>query len=71
MIEIYHILNRGVDKRDIFLEEGDYLRFIHDLYEFNDENPAGEAYYYFNKYGDVRRPHIIEQFCVSWYLDFA
>jgi putative transposase len=38
--EIYHIYNRGVDKRDIFMEDEDRLRFIHDLYEFNDKNPA-------------------------------
>ena len=34
--EIFHILNRGVDKRDIFLDDQDYIRFIHDLFEFND-----------------------------------
>lgn len=33
---IYHIINRGVEKRDIFTCDGDYYRFIHDLYEFND-----------------------------------
>lgn len=38
--EIYHIYNRGVDKRDIFMDDEDRLRFIHDLYEFNDKNPA-------------------------------
>lgn len=38
--EYYHIYNRGVDKRKIFLDRNDYIRFIHDLYEFNDENPA-------------------------------
>lgn len=59
-MEIYHILNRGVDKRNIFLEENDYIRFIHDLYEFNDINPAPNVYYYFNKYKDVRRPYIVE-----------
>ncbi len=36
----YHIYNRGVDKRKIFLDKNDYIRFLHDLYEFNDENPA-------------------------------
>jgi len=60
-MEIYHVLNRGVDKRKIFLDDKDYLRFIHDLYEFNDEEPAGEIYYYFNKYQDVRRPDIIKR----------
>lgn len=32
---IYHVLNRGVDKRQIFLDDRDCLRFIYDLYEFN------------------------------------
>ena len=36
----YHIYNRGVEKRKIFLDEEDYLRFIHDLFEFNDINPS-------------------------------
>jgi len=34
----YHTLNRGVDKRDIFLDKQDYLRFVHDLYELNNED---------------------------------
>jgi putative transposase len=57
-MEIYHVLNRGVDKRKIFLDEEDYLRFIHDLYEFNNEEPVTTAGYYFNKYLDVGRPNI-------------
>jgi putative transposase len=35
--QIYHIYNRGVDKRAIFLDEGDYVRFIHCLFAFNDK----------------------------------
>lgn len=42
---IYHICNRGVEKRKIFLGDKDYYRFIHDLYEFNDETPAENVYY--------------------------
>jgi len=59
-MEIYHVLNRGVDKRKTFLDKENYLRFIHDLYEFNDEDPTGELYYYFNKYRDIRCPDIID-----------
>ena len=33
---IYHIYNRGVEKRRIFLDERDCLRFINDLIVFND-----------------------------------
>jgi len=33
--DIFHILNRGVDKKEIFYSEKDYLRFAHNLYDFN------------------------------------
>ena len=46
--QIYHIYNRGVEKRDIFLDDKDYLRFIHDLFEFNDRDSAFNVAYYFN-----------------------
>ena len=46
--QIYHIYNRGVEKRKIFLDDKDYFRFIHDLFEFNDLNPAINLFYYFN-----------------------
>jgi putative transposase len=36
---IYHVVSRGVDRRKIFLDNKDYFRFIHDLFEFNDQNP--------------------------------
>ena len=39
-MELYHVLNRGVEKRNIFLSDGDRARFVHDLYEFNDAFPA-------------------------------
>jgi len=44
--EIYHVYNRGVEERNVFLDNDDYLRFIHDLFEFNDENPAINLAYY-------------------------
>jgi len=46
--EIYHIFNRGVEKRNIFSDKKDYFRFIHNLFEFNDEAPALNANYHFN-----------------------
>src|SRR3990167_293898 len=39
-MELYHVLNRGVDKRTIFMDTGDYARFVHDMYEFNDSKPT-------------------------------
>ena len=35
-MEFFHLLNRGVDKRKVFLDEVDYVRFLHDCYVFND-----------------------------------
>ena len=38
--ESYHIFNRGVDKRDVFLDKEDYLRFYQSLYLFNTIEPV-------------------------------
>lgn len=38
--KIYHIFNRGVEKRSIFLSDGDRWRFLQGLYLFNDEKGA-------------------------------
>ena len=42
----YHIYNRGTDKRTIFLDKQDYYRFIHYLYEFNDDVAVTNFSYY-------------------------
>ena len=36
--EIYHIFNRGVEKRNIFQQVSDYFRFIFCLYELNNKS---------------------------------
>lgn len=38
--QIYHLYNRGVEKRRIFNTEADYFRFILGLYEFNNTAPT-------------------------------
>lgn len=35
--EYYHVFNRGVEKRNIFLQISDYFRFIFCLYELNNK----------------------------------
>ena len=43
------------------MDEKDRLRFIHDLYEFNDDDPVSNALYRFNsKYMEVEPPYIIQ-----------
>lgn len=38
--DFFHILNRGVEEREIFYSDNDYLRFSHNLYDFNSEELA-------------------------------
>lgn len=42
-MELFHVLNRGVDGRILFKDSGDYVRFIHNMYEFNDANPVPQS----------------------------
>ena len=42
--EYYHIYNRGVDKRDVFMDEKDYVRFLTGMREFNCIEPIGSLY---------------------------
>jgi len=42
--EYYHIFNRGVDRRDIFCDDNDYIRFIRSMREFNIAKPIGSLY---------------------------
>ncbi len=57
-MEFYHLLNRGVDKRNIFLDKQDYYRFIHNLFEFNNQLPSYSNNYYFNQSSDIGCPKI-------------
>ncbi|MCK4354861.1 transposase [Candidatus Parcubacteria bacterium] len=49
--EIYHIVIHAVDPLKLFRDEKNYLRMVHDLFEFNNENPASWHYrqYYENR----------------------
>jgi len=40
----YHIFNRGVDKRDVFLDDKDFIRLIKSMREFNQIEPIGSFY---------------------------
>jgi putative transposase len=51
--EYYHIYNRGVDKRQIFVSNSDYIRFITVLREFNDPAPIGSLY--LRRYLDAKK----------------
>ncbi|HEY0221170.1 MAG TPA: transposase [Candidatus Paceibacterota bacterium] len=36
--EIFHVFNRGVEKRKVFLDEQDYLRFVNNLFLLNNKS---------------------------------
>lgn len=42
--EYYHIYNRGVDKRDVFMDDFDFIRFLTGMREFNCMEPIGSLY---------------------------
>lgn len=56
--QLIHVLNRGVDKRKIFLDDQDRFRFIHDLFEFNNQEKVKNLFYFFKKYRDIERRYI-------------
>ncbi|HVV15345.1 MAG TPA: transposase [Candidatus Paceibacterota bacterium] len=58
-MELFHVLNRGVDKRVLFTDQRDYMRFVYDLFEFNDAGAAGSTYYTFKRdILDLRSPEL-------------
>lgn len=42
--EFYHVYNRGTDKRTIFSDDQDFMRFLQSMEEFNGPNPVGSLY---------------------------
>ncbi|MBM3251056.1 MAG: hypothetical protein FJZ07_02380 [Candidatus Nealsonbacteria bacterium] len=42
--EIYHIVIRTIEGFKLFIDNKDYFRMIHDLFEFNDQNPVSSNY---------------------------
>ena len=64
MSDIYHVLSRGVDKRKIFLDKRDYLRFIHNLFVLNNQKIVYTTHYNLERFEnqsknvDIASPHI-------------
>lgn len=51
--EHYHIYNQGVEKRNIFLDEHDFSRFLESISFFNQEESIGSIYEY--SFGDKKK----------------
>lgn len=64
---IYHVFNRGVEKRPVFMDEPDYYRFVNDLAIFNDNKSVSNPKYRIEeiKKSDNRKPFVdILAFCL-------
>lgn len=54
--KIFHALNRGTDKRKIFFTTEDYLRFTHNMSDFNNREIAFLSYRNRRHYSEVSAP---------------
>src|SRR3989344_2475546 len=63
--EIYHLYNRGVEKRNIVQNDKDRLRIIHDLFSFNDVAPTLNNGYRHETKTATNKPRklLVEIFC--------
>lgn len=64
-MDFYHVLNRGVDKRDIVLNDADRARFIHDLWAFNDAHHSSNALHHARKNELVKRKPLVVIHCFT------
>lgn len=58
--EYYHIFNRGVDKRKVFLNGDDFNRFLQSMDEFNSVVPIGSIYE--NSFNKKKLRHSVSKF---------
>src|SRR3990167_9324646 len=54
-MEIYHVVDRSIDKKIIFPDPRDYERFVFNLYELNNQNRSANSLYRFN---NLNRPPV-------------
>lgn len=63
----YHIYNRGVDKRDIFLDRRDYERFLYLLFACNDTRPLENSQFHYRGLASIvtarEREMLVEVVC--------
>lgn len=52
--ECYHVYNRGVEKRDVFLTQGDYERFLYALFVCNDRRPITNTFHGYRGLTSIR-----------------
>lgn len=56
-MDFFHVLNRGVEKRDIFIDDKDRIRFLRGLWAFNTTRPVEQRELFTsNQNPDLRNP---------------
>ncbi len=60
-MELYHVMNRGVERRNITVDNRDRLRFVRDLYEMNNGNPVNNLWYSLKNPARTSTPEIVER----------
>ena len=63
---IYHIYNRGVEKRDIFLSDNDRWRFLQGLFLFNDEKTVANLLFRLEKEKKALNFKILREYLNQW-----
>lgn len=64
-MDFFHLLNRGVDKRNTYTDEIDYVRFLHDCYVFNDIANVDPNHRFKDSSAHKRNPLVaIHAFCL-------
>lgn len=65
-MEFWHLIGRGVEKRDVVMDDSDRLRFLHDLYIFNDKNAAPNYVLNARQGSDRKRDKLVDihAFCL-------
>lgn len=66
-MELYHVLNRGVDKRSLFLDDKDRARFVHDMWEFNDTEDAKNVWHRATQDSGLRNHYMEKERIIDLY----
>lgn len=53
--EIYHVYNRGVEKRNVFLSNADFQRFLYSLVVCNSKKPVLNSQFYYRGFTSIEK----------------
>jgi len=67
-MDFYHVLNRGVEKRDVVIDDGDRQRFVRSLYVFNDTKSAPNSVSQAVQWDDAKRSRDVLVHLHAWCL---